>query len=65
MANQVTAQVFGGEPKSFNDVKTVLDIKRAMSVPNHTATVNGEAASNDTVLEDFAFVTLAPAVKGA
>jgi len=64
MAKKVTAQVVGGASKTV-EANTVGDLKRMLNVPNHTATVNGETASNDTVLSDFNFVHLAPAVKGA
>jgi len=65
MAMKITAQVMGGQPKVFDDVETVKDIKAKLGVSNHTATVNGEPASDDQELSDYEFVTLAPAVKGA
>jgi len=64
MANKVTGQVFGGDPKVFDDVGTVGELKKKMNVPSHTASVNGENASDTQALADFDFVTLAPAVKG-
>jgi hypothetical protein len=63
MAKKVTVQVVGGQSKTF-DVETVGELKQLMNVPNHTATVNGESASNSTILGDYNFVHLAPAVKG-
>ncbi len=63
MAKKVTVQVVGGSSKTV-DASTVGELKRLMNVPNHTALVNGEAASNDTQLGDYNFVHLAPAVKG-
>lgn len=63
MAKKVTVQVVGGQSKTF-DANTVGELKRLMGTPNHTATLNGDAATNDTVLGDYNFVHLAPAVKG-
>lgn len=65
MAKQVKVQVFGGDAKTFDDVHTVADAKARMNVPGHTATVNGESASNGDSLSDYDFVALAPSVKGA
>lgn len=46
-------------------LNTVGDAKRKVGALNHTASVNGEPASDDEELEDYAYVSLAPAVKGA
>lgn len=63
MASKVTVQVVGGSSKTVT-ASTVGELKRLMNVPNHTATLNGDSASNDTQLSDYSFVHLAPAVKG-
>lgn len=65
MAQNVTAQVMGGQPKIFSDVETIKDLKGKLGLSNHTATINGEPASDDESLDDYNFVTFAPAVKGA
>ncbi len=65
MAKKVTAQVFGGDPQVFDDCATVGDVKAKMRVPNHTALLNKELATNGDALSDYDVVSLAPAVKGA
>jgi hypothetical protein len=65
MAVKVTAQVFGGEAKVLDGVSTISEIKQKLAVPNHTATINGEAATDSDEVSDYDFVSLAPAVKGA
>jgi len=64
MANNVTACVLGGDPVVLNGVDTVGDVKTELVVEGYTATVNGEPADDDFVLEDYEFVSLSPAVKG-
>ncbi len=64
MANKVTVQVVGGQSKTLDGVNTIADVKRALNLPNHTATLNGDSASPETQLSDYNFVHLAPAVKG-
>ncbi len=64
MANKVTVQVVGGQSKTLDNVSSIADVKRALNLPNHTATLNGDTASSDTQLENYSFVHLAPAVKG-
>lgn len=60
---KVNVQVLGGEIKQI-EAATVADVKAYFNLPSHTATVNGEPASDDQVLDEFEFVALAPAVKG-
>jgi hypothetical protein len=64
MANKVTAQVIGGEPRVLDGVCSVRDVKRAMGVPTYTASVNGDQRDDSFALEDYAFVSLAAPVKG-
>lgn len=65
MANKVTVQVTGAAPKVLDNVLTVADVKKQLGLESYQATVNGDAAGNDVYLDDYSFVTLAPAVKGA
>lgn len=66
MAQKVTAQAIGGQPKVFdNEYETVGEIKTAMNLGSYQATVNGEPADDDQELNDYDFVSLAPKVKGA
>lgn len=65
MAKNITAQATGGQPKVFNDVETVADVKEQMNLTSYQASVNGEPADDDYELSDYEFVTLAPKVKGA
>lgn len=60
---KVNVQVLGGTIKQI-EADTVADVKSQLSVPNHTATVNGDSVDGNYVLEDYQFVSLSPAVKG-
>jgi hypothetical protein len=64
MANNVVAQVLGGEKKVFDNVETVLDVKQKLGVTGYTATVNGDTESDSYELQDGDFVSLSQAVKG-
>ena len=64
MAKKVTVSVLGGATKTYDVLDSIEEAKEELGLPNHTATVNGEAADDDTYLEDFSYVALAPAVKG-
>ena len=64
--NKITVQVLGSTARtvSIDEVSTVAEAKELMGVPNYTATVNGEPADDDDVLEEYSFISLSPAVKG-
>lgn len=64
MANNVVAQVLGGEKKVLDNVNTVKDVTTQLKVTGYTATTNGETAAEDDELRDGDFVSLAQAVKG-
>lgn len=64
MAKKVNGQVIGGSPRTFDDCATVGDVAKKMNAENYTASVNGEPAAHDDKLDDFAYVSFAPAVKG-
>lgn len=64
MAKNITAQVLGGEAQIGLQAANVGEIKQQLGVPNHSASVNGQPADNSTVLSDYQFVSLSPAVKG-
>lgn len=61
---KVHAQIIGGEIKELV-LGTVGDVKSKLNASNYTVTVNGEPESDSYQLQDFDFVSLAPAVKGA
>lgn len=64
MARNVTAQVLGGQPK-VTEAADVQDAFNALELNgSYTATINGEPAEMSDVLDDFSFVSFAPAVKG-
>jgi len=63
MAKKVTVQIVGGSSKTV-EANTVGELKRIMGVSGHTATVNGDTASDSTELSDYSFVHLAAPVKG-
>ncbi len=62
MANVVCATL-GGTPRRLS-AETVGEARRQLGLENHTATVNGEAAGDETRLTDEAYVSFAPKVKG-
>jgi sulfur carrier protein ThiS len=65
MANKVTIQVLGGQPKVVDGVVSVADAISALGLEGqYTATINGEPASLDSDVMDFEYIALAPAVKG-
>jgi hypothetical protein len=60
----VIGSVAGGDPERI-DADTVADVKEALGLSgNFTATVDGETASEDTLLSDNQYVCFAQAVKG-
>lgn len=65
MAQKVTAQAVGGQPKVFDNIETVGELKEQMNLGSYQASVNGEPADDDYALSDYEFVSLAPKVKGA
>lgn len=65
MARKVTVAVLGGQTKTYENVSSLDEIREMLNLPNHTATLNGEPISGSSrTLEDYAYVALAPAVKG-
>lgn len=65
MANNVAAQVLGGQVQILNDVEDICDVRKALKLDKgYVATVNGEPAETDQELNDYEQVTFAPAVKG-
>lgn len=65
MANKVTAQVIGGQPKTLDQCDTVQDALSSLGLEgNFTATVNGDPADLEDSLDDFSFVAFSAAVKG-
>ena len=66
MAKNVTGQVLGGRPKTFDGVKTVGDVMTKLELSgNYSATVNGEPATLDQPLKDYEYVSFTESVKGA
>lgn len=64
MAQNVIAQVLGGEKKILDNVSTVADVTKQLNVNGYTATVNGDQQGSDYELENGDFVSLSQAVKG-
>jgi uncharacterized radical SAM superfamily Fe-S cluster-containing enzyme len=64
MAQKVTVQVLGGEPKVLDDVATIAEVMQQLGLNNHSASINGQSATLTDELEDYSFVTLSPSVKG-
>jgi len=62
----VTAKVVGGSAQPLQYVSSVADVRSALGLAaNYAASINGEPAEDSDELEDGAFVTFAPQVKGA
>lgn len=60
---KVIVKLIGGTPQE-KEASTVGDLKRSLSLSNHTATVNGEPADDSQELNDFELVHFVQAVKG-
>ncbi len=64
-AKKITAQVLGGETKTFEAIGTVKDVYNQLGLTGeHTAAINGEPADMDSELNDYEFVTFSKSVKG-
>jgi hypothetical protein len=65
MAKNVTGQVLGGQAKANLEGETVRDIYTALGLSgSYTPSINGEPAEMDETIDDYVFVSFAPAVKG-
>jgi sulfur carrier protein ThiS len=64
MANNVIAQVQGGEKKILENVETVADVRAKMSATGYAASVNGEPADDSDEVSDQDFISFAVATKG-
>lgn len=64
MANNVTAQALGAQPKVLNDVSTVSDIISQLELENPSVKVNGQTKDSSYTLSDFDFVSFGAKVKG-
>lgn len=65
MALKITAQVVGGEAKTFESVGTVRDVMGRLGISeNYKASVRGEPVELDEELEDYDFVSFSENVKG-
>ncbi len=63
---KVTIQVLGGEAKVVEGVSTVAEAMAKAGISGkYTASINGDAATLDSDVEDFEFITLSESVKGA
>lgn len=61
---KVTVEITGSTPQTIEGVNTIADVKAKFNKMNYVAKINGEAASDEDVLEDYQFVSLAENVKG-
>lgn len=65
MAKNITAMVLGGQNKVLNEVDTVQEVLNELGLEGSFAvTINGEPAELSSELNDYEFVSFAPAVKG-
>ncbi len=65
MANNVIAVQVGGQPKQFENVTTVREVAAQLGLDNPSVKINGNEASLDSTLSDFAYITFGAKVKGA
>lgn len=64
-ASNVIAQQLGGAKTVCDDVETVGDCRKKLGLEkDYAATVNGDAASDDDIVEDNDFVAFSRKVKG-
>lgn len=64
-ATNITGQVLGGQAKTNLTGRTVKDIYQSLGLNGtYAATINGEPADMDDELDNYSFVSFAPAVKG-
>ena len=63
MAN-VVVKVLGSNDLKSADAETIGALKSQLNLIGFSANINGEAASDDTILSDDSLVTFAPSVKG-
>lgn len=61
---QITVEVIGGALQKLTASK-IQDVLTQLNLPNHAASVNGDAVEVTYTLSDYEYVTLAPNVKGA
>lgn len=65
MARNIQAQVLGGQSKMGIEAETVADVLKALGLTGtYTASINGEPAEMSDEVDDYMFVSFAPAVKG-
>lgn len=65
-AQNVIAQVVGGQKKILDDVSTVADVRRSLGLTaSYKAAVNGEPAADSVTLRQGDYVSFSEAVKGA
>lgn len=60
---RVVVKITGQSPRDA-EAATVGELKRTLNVPTYAASVNGEPATDDQVLENDWLVTFSPQVKG-
>lgn len=65
MSEKITAQALGGETVPNLEVATVQEAFDKLGLDgSYSATVNGEPADMEDEVEDYAFVSFSPSVKG-
>lgn len=65
MAKNITASAQGSDAPKVIAVGSVKDARENLGLAaNYKATVNGEPQDDSYILDDYAFVTFAAAVKG-
>ncbi len=63
MANNVVAQVVGGDKKVLDNVSTLSEVKSKLGYPTYTGSINGEPAADHDDLDDGDFVSLSQPIK--
>lgn len=64
MANKVTVQMIGGQPKILDGVNTIQDVMTKLDLSNVTTKVNGDTQEPSYELSDYDFISIGEKVKG-
>lgn len=64
MANKVTVEVIGSDPRILDGFNTVGEIRDELNKEGCVIKVNGNVVSDDTQLSDYAYVSISDNVKG-
>ena len=64
MAKKITVSAFGGQDKTYDEVSSLQQLVKDLDLDNPSIRVNGETASINDSLPDYAYVSFGTKVKG-